>query len=90
MITHGLQTVDKVHRFDGLLLICATSGTMVYITLLSWYIKLRNWFREELPTEEEYEEGWKNLENVQFVVGYIIMHTAPAEVADAMGFGDYE
>lgn len=49
-----------------------------------------SWFREEMPTEAEYEEGWKNLEKADFTVDYIIMHTAPAEVAGALGFGDYE
>lgn len=47
-----------------------------------------SWFAEEIPSEEEYEEGWKNLENADFQVDYILTHTAPEEVAAAMGYGE--
>lgn len=47
-----------------------------------------SWFAEEIPSEEEYEEGWKNLENIDFQVDYILTHTAPEEVAAAMGYGE--
>lgn len=48
------------------------------------------WFREEIPTPEEYEEGWKNLESVDYKVDYIITHTAPYEVAAEIGFGSFD
>ena len=47
-----------------------------------------DWFPEEIPSREEYEEGWKNLEKTGFQVDYIISHTAPREVAAAIGFGE--
>lgn len=47
-----------------------------------------SWFPEEIPTSEEYEEGWKNLEQADFKVDYILSHTGPREVVDAMGYGD--
>ena len=47
-----------------------------------------DWFPEEIPSREEYEEGWKNLEKAGFQVDYIISHTAPREVAAAIGFGE--
>ena len=47
-----------------------------------------SWFPEELPNREEYEEGWKNLEKAGFQVDYILTHTAPREVAAAMGYGE--
>ena len=47
-----------------------------------------SWFPEEMPTAEEYEEGWNNLENVDFSVDYILTHSAPREVAAAMGYGE--
>ena len=47
-----------------------------------------SWFPEELPSREEYEEGWENLENAGFQVDYILTHTAPREVAAAMGYGE--
>lgn len=46
------------------------------------------WFPQEMPTEEEYEEGWANLERAGFQVDYILTHTGPREVAAAMGYGE--
>ncbi|MCR5405380.1 MAG: metallophosphoesterase [Lachnospiraceae bacterium] len=47
-----------------------------------------DWFPEEIPTKEEYEEGLDNLEKHDYRVDYIITHTAPREVAAAMGYGE--
>lgn len=47
-----------------------------------------SWFPKEIPSREEYEEGWKNLEAANFQVDYIFTHTAPREVAAAMGYGE--
>ena len=47
-----------------------------------------SWFPEEIPSREEYEEGWKNLEKEDFQVDYILTHTAPRDVAAAMGYGE--
>ena len=46
------------------------------------------WFPEEIPSKEEYEEGWKNLEKANFQVDYILSHTAPRKVAAAIGYGE--
>lgn len=46
------------------------------------------WFPEEIPTRKEYEEGWRNLEKVDFKVDYILSHTGPREVVAAMGYGE--
>lgn len=47
-----------------------------------------DWFPEEMPTSEEYEEGLSNLKAHDYSVDYIITHTAPREVAAYMGFGE--
>ncbi len=47
-----------------------------------------DWFPEEIPTYEEYEEGWMNLEKVDFQVDYIFTHSGPREVVAAMGYGE--
>ncbi len=47
-----------------------------------------DWFPEEIPTREEYEEGLDNLEKCDYRVDYIITHSAPYEVAAALGYGD--
>lgn len=46
------------------------------------------WFPEEMPNEDEYEEGWKNLEKADFCVDYILTHTGPRDVVSSMGFED--
>ena len=47
-----------------------------------------DWFPEEMPNEEEYEEGLQNLESNDYTVDYIITHTAPRDVAAALGYGE--
>lgn len=47
-----------------------------------------SWFPEEIPIQEEYEEGWGNLEKAGFWVDYILTHTGPREVVAAMGYGE--
>ena len=47
-----------------------------------------DWFPGEIPTYEEYEEGWMNLEKVDFQVDYIFTHSGPREVVAAMGYGE--
>lgn len=44
------------------------------------------WFKEELPSEEEYMEAWKNLKENDFAVDYIISHTGPYEVITELGY----
>ncbi len=48
------------------------------------------WFEEELPSQEEYEEAWQNLEKEDFSVDYVITHTAPYEVVTALDYGSFD
>ena len=50
--------------------------------------KYVSWFPEELPSDEEYEEGWKNLEKAGFKVDYILTHDGPYDVVATMGYDD--
>lgn len=45
-----------------------------------------SWFEEELPSEEEYDEAWKNLKSNDYEVDYIISHTGPYEVVTELGY----
>ena len=45
-----------------------------------------SWFEEEIPSQEEYEEAWKNLEACDYEVDYIISHTGPYEVITELGY----
>ena len=40
----------------------------------------RNWWKEELPSEEEYKKAKKNLEKNNFQLDYIITHSAPTPI----------
>lgn len=44
-----------------------------------------DWFPEEMPSREEYQEGLDNLGQVDFRVDYIITHTVAAEVLRKFG-----
>lgn len=43
-----------------------------------------SWWKQELPTEEEMEEGLKNLEKVNYKVDYIITHCASDRTQEAV------
>ena len=47
-----------------------------------------DWFPEEIPTRAEYEEGLDNLEKHGYRIDYVITHSAPREVAAALGYGE--
>lgn len=40
----------------------------------------KSWWRQEMPVQEEYKEGLKNLGDVGFDVDYVITHTAPTRI----------
>ena len=41
-----------------------------------------SWWKEELPSDEEYEEARRNLEAAGYAVDYVISHCAPSSVQD--------
>ena len=47
----------------------------------------RTWWKEELPTDEEYAEAQKNLERIGWAVDYIITHCAPNRVVKKLNSG---
>lgn len=49
-----------------------------------------SWWKEELPSEKEMENGIKNLERNDWKVDYIITHSPPASVIALLGHGAYE
>ena len=50
----------------------------------------RSWWKEELPSDEEYAEANKNLDIHKRSVDYVITHCAPTSVADILGKGLYK
>lgn len=49
----------------------------------------RSWWKQELPSDIEYEEAQRNLDKVNWEVDYIITHCAPDSVQDALRNGSY-
>ena len=45
----------------------------------------RSWWKEELPSEEECDRAWENLESRGMKVDLVVSHTAPAAALHAMG-----
>ena len=55
-----------------------------------WRISHESWWKEELPSEEEMQNGINNLEKHNWKVDYILSHTPPASVIVLLGHGLYE
>lgn len=53
-------------------------------------IKGLSWWPEELPSEEELQNGINNLEKHNWKVDYILSHTPPASIIAMLGCGLYE
>ena len=47
-----------------------------------------NWWENEMPTDEEYDEGIKNLDDHNWCVDYVLTHSAPYEVVENI-VGEY-
>ena len=58
-------------------------GAMYRINHLSWW-------KEELPSEEEYQTARANLDRAGWEVDYIITHCCPSGVQDIFGGGLYQ
>jgi hypothetical protein len=39
-----------------------------------------SWWKEEMPSNEEYQEGIRNLDKNNWMIDYIITHTAPSNI----------
>lgn len=53
-------------------------------------VKGLSWWQEELPSEEEMQNGVNNLEKHNWKVDYIITHTPPASTIALLGQGLYD
>lgn len=65
----------KCRRLDA-------SGALYRVNHLSWW-------KEELPSEEEYRTAGYNLEMCGWAVDYIITHCCPTSVQETLGAGFY-
>ena len=49
-----------------------------------------SWWKEELPSDDEYKNALDNFEKYDFKVDYIISHSAPTHIVDVLGGGLYQ
>lgn len=49
-----------------------------------------SWWKEELPSDKEMQNGLENLEKTGNRVDYIITHSPPASIIALLGFGAYK
>lgn len=66
----------EVYNIDGISVFAFGGGYSI-----DKYRRQENvsWWRQEMPSEEEYKNAEKNLQKVDYQVDYIITHTAPSE-----------
>lgn len=46
-------------------------------------------WKQELPSQSEYEEARRNLERIHYKVDYVVTHCAPSSIVDILGDGGY-
>lgn len=54
---------------------------------LPYRINHESWWKQELPSEDEMEEGRKNLAKYNFKVDYILTHCCPTTMQEILGKG---
>lgn len=59
------------------------AGEMLRINHLSWW-------KEEMPSEEEFQNGVENLKRVNYTVDYVVSHCAPQVIASTYSKGMYK
>lgn len=66
----------EVYNIDGISVFAFGGGYSI-----DKYRRQENvsWWRQEMPSDEEYKNAEKNLQRVDYQVDYIITHTAPSE-----------
>ena len=81
----------KVHKIrDGILNLDEEEKIYEY-RKIGAYFRIRDfsWWDLELPTEEEMQNGIKNLEKVNYKVDYIISHCCPTSIQTILGNGTF-
>lgn len=49
-----------------------------------------SWWKEELPSDEEYDLARRNLDACGWKVDYILTHCCPSSISDIIGGGNYQ
>lgn len=56
----------------------------------NYRVNHRSWWREELPSNEEYQESERNLNACERNVDIILSHCAPSSIVDILSNGNYQ
>lgn len=81
-ISDGILDMDEFQSYDAFYAVVKhwnKLGKMFRVNHISWW-------KQELPTPEEMNFGWKTLEDNNFETDFIISHCCPQDVASALGF----
>lgn len=70
-------------NFEKIYFLARITGQMVRVNHYSWW-------KEELPSEEEYETARKALDKVNWNIDYILTHCAPTSMETILGHGKYQ
>lgn len=85
-IKDGILDPDNFETHNDFLKVCR----QWYNEYKMFRIKGMSWWEEELPNEEEMDNGYENLERNNGCVDYIITHSPPASVIALLGRGLYK
>ncbi len=69
----------EIYEIDGKKLFVMGGG---YSEDRAYRIQGESWWPEEMPSDEEYRNAARNLENCGFKVDYILTHTAPSDTVE--------
>ena len=67
----------EIYTVDGKTFFCFGGGVSID---KAYRIEKLTWWEQEIPTQEEFENGINNLEKYDFVVDYVISHSCPSHV----------
>lgn len=68
----------QVYKLDGKSFFVFGGGNSID---KQWRTPGVSWWENEMPSEQEYEEGLQNLEKVDYTVDYVLTHTCPGHIA---------
>ena len=57
----GAESIDKMHRYEGI-----------------------SWWREEIPSTQEFNLGFDNIEKCNYEVDYVLTHTCPEYIQNEL------
>ena len=73
----------EVYEIDGRKILAFGGATSIDKEFRTEY---RSWWRQEVPTQREFDNATFNLQKVDFSVDYVFTHCAPSEITKAINY----